>query len=120
MVKAGWPTPGLAGPELANFIYNNSLRPLGIGVLIGAAVMSMLLSLPIIWAALRGLSLVVPSASSTAVGEATELSPPTVVDQLAGGRSSCSFWPPGRPPTCRCGDSCSPPWEAPSGWASPP
>ena len=60
MVWAEWPPARLAGTDLVDFIYSNALRPLGIGVLIGGALMSMVVSLPIIVSALRSLSHVMP------------------------------------------------------------
>ncbi len=65
VVWAGWPTPGLAGAELVDFIYTHSLRPLGIGMLIGSAGIAMLLSMPIILAALRALSHVVSDRATS-------------------------------------------------------
>lgn len=61
VVWAGWPTPGLEGAALVDFIYAESLRPLGIGVLIGGALMAMMVSLPMIVSALRALSHVAPA-----------------------------------------------------------
>ncbi|MBF0462544.1 MAG: OPT/YSL family transporter [Magnetococcales bacterium] len=84
MVWAGWPTSGLAGAELVDFIYSNALRPLGIGVLIGSAGMSMVLSMPIILAALRALSAVVPSAGTGSGSERTEMSPWVLLAGLVG------------------------------------
>ena len=65
MVWAGWPTPGLAGADLVDFIYSKSLRPLGIGVLIGGALMAMLVSMPIILSALRSLYHASPALGGT-------------------------------------------------------
>ncbi|MBF0583830.1 MAG: OPT/YSL family transporter [Magnetococcales bacterium] len=65
VVWAGWPTAGLTGSGLADFIYTSSLRPLGIGLLIGSAAMSMLLTMPIILTAFRALSHALPTAATT-------------------------------------------------------
>jgi putative OPT family oligopeptide transporter len=74
MVHAGWTDPALAPAELVEFIYSKSLRPLGIGVLIGAAMMAMLLTLPIIVAALRSVAQAVRSAGEGS-GKSSEISP---------------------------------------------
>ncbi|MBF0099234.1 MAG: OPT/YSL family transporter, partial [Magnetococcales bacterium] len=81
MVHAGWSDPALGSAELVEFIYSTSLRPLGIGVLIGAAIMAMLLTLPIIVAALRSVAQAVRSAGG---GKNSEISPWLLLAGLVG------------------------------------
>lgn len=68
VVWAGWPAPGLKDLALVDFIYSQSLRPLGIGILIGAALMAMVVSMPVILSALRSLSRAVPSMAFSGTG----------------------------------------------------
>ena len=61
-VQLGWVpnSTGLAGQELAvmqkGFIYSNMLRPLGIGMLIGGALMGAVLALPVLKTVFKSLS----------------------------------------------------------------
>ena len=73
IVWAGWPTPGLEQAGLVDFIYDQSLRPLGIGLLIGGAIMAMVVSMPIVLSALRSLYHVAPTQGSVAANDRTEL-----------------------------------------------
>lgn len=54
-VALGW-TPDLSEAELTHYIFNNMLSPLGIGILIGAACMEVIIAYPAIKSALRTLS----------------------------------------------------------------
>lgn len=56
-VHAGWTPPELHGPQLAGFIYGKMLRPLGIGALIGGALMGVVVAFPAIRSALRSLAM---------------------------------------------------------------
>lgn len=73
VVWAGWPTTGLVQADLVDFIYSKSLRPLGIGVLIGGALMAMVMSMPVILSALRSLYQAVPSMGKTKEKGRTEM-----------------------------------------------
>ncbi|MEO5339785.1 MAG: OPT/YSL family transporter [Magnetococcus sp. MYC-9] len=84
VVGAGWTTPGLSGSEQLSFVYDSALRPLGIGMLIGAAIMAMLLSMPIILTALRALSHAVPAGGAARGAGRTELSGWVLLAGLAG------------------------------------
>ncbi|WP_130470037.1 OPT/YSL family transporter [Candidatus Magnetaquicoccus inordinatus] len=83
MVHASWLNPQLANAELVEFIYNKSLRPLGIGVLIGAAIMAMLLTLPIIVAALRSVAQAVGESRAQGA-KSNEISPWLLLSGLLG------------------------------------
>ncbi len=61
-VSAGWTHPSLPAAQQAEFVYQSMLRPLGIGALIGGALMGVVLSFPAIRSALRALA----KATSTA------------------------------------------------------
>lgn len=52
-VTLGWLPQGLSGVEQSEFLHQAMLRPLGIGVLIGAAFMELFLNLPMLKAALH-------------------------------------------------------------------
>jgi len=54
-VMLGW-TPDLPEAELTDYIFNKMLSPLGIGILIGAAFMEVIVAFPAIKSALRALS----------------------------------------------------------------
>ncbi|MBF0183384.1 MAG: OPT/YSL family transporter [Magnetococcales bacterium] len=83
MVQANWPAADLANGALVAFIYDKALRPLGIGVLIGAAIMAMLVSVPMIMAALRSLTQVV-GGSAEQRGKGSEISPWILLAGLLG------------------------------------
>ncbi|MFT4979529.1 MAG: putative OPT family oligopeptide transporter [Myxococcota bacterium] len=55
-VLSGWTPPDIEGVELAGYIYSSMLRPLGIGALIGGALMGVVVSFPAIQSALRSLA----------------------------------------------------------------
>ncbi|MEL6342368.1 MAG: OPT/YSL family transporter, partial [Myxococcota bacterium] len=67
-VGAGWTPDRLAGPELAGFVYGEMLRPLGIGALIGGALMGVVVSFPAILSALRALANATKTAGAGGAG----------------------------------------------------
>lgn len=72
--NAGWvPDTGLAGQEMwqQGTIYGSMLRPLGIGMLIGGALMGVLMALPALRSAIKSLSAAV---QAKAVGGSQEMS----------------------------------------------
>ena len=70
----GWVPDGVAGADLKWAVYGNNLRPVGIGVLIGGALMGVVLSYPALKGAVKSLGAAAKLAKS---GDATndELSP---------------------------------------------
>ncbi|MCB9642963.1 MAG: OPT/YSL family transporter [Myxococcales bacterium] len=61
-VSSGWTHASLPAAEQANLVYQGMLRPLGIGALIGGALMGVVVAFPAIRSALRSLA----NATSTA------------------------------------------------------
>lgn len=55
-VLNGWTPAELSGTELAGYVYSSMLRPLGIGALIGGALMGVVVSFPAIKSALQSLA----------------------------------------------------------------
>ncbi|MCP4136305.1 MAG: peptide transporter [bacterium] len=55
-VAQGWTPAGLSEQELSIYIYKNTLRPLGIGLMIGGALMGVIAALPSIKSAFKSLS----------------------------------------------------------------
>ncbi len=55
-VNLGWTPAGLEGPELQSYVFSNMLRPLGIGTLIGGALMGVVVCFPAIISAFRSLA----------------------------------------------------------------
>jgi uncharacterized oligopeptide transporter (OPT) family protein len=60
----GWTDASLVGSAQEGFVYSNMLRPLGIGVLIGGALMGVIISFPAIKSALRSLAMAAKTAGS--------------------------------------------------------
>jgi len=67
-VNVGWTPIELDGTALVNFVYDNMLRPLGIGVIIGAALMEVVVNFPAIKSAIHSLAIVKRSARCTMSG----------------------------------------------------
>jgi putative OPT family oligopeptide transporter len=63
-VNMGWTDASLVGSAQEGFVYSNMLRPLGIGVLIGGALMGVIISFPAIKSALRSLAMAAKTAGS--------------------------------------------------------
>lgn len=63
-VNMGWTDASLSGGAQAGFVYSNMLRPLGIGILIGGALMGVVVSFPAIKSALRSLAMAAKTAKS--------------------------------------------------------
>ena len=76
-VALGWvPDAGLAGQDVwqADVIYSSMLRPLGIGVLVGGALMGVVLSFPAMRSAIKSLSAAVQTRAADTAGEPQEMS----------------------------------------------
>ena len=69
-VGAGWTPPELSGPDRAGHIYGAMLRPLGIGTLIGGALMGVVVSFPAITSAIRSLATATKTAGAGAGSKA--------------------------------------------------
>tara|TARA_B100000609_G_scaffold197025_1_gene193405 strand:- start:18476 stop:20293 length:1818 start_codon:yes stop_codon:yes gene_type:complete len=63
-VGAGWTPAGMTGGDLSGFVYSQMLRPLGIGALIGGALMGVIVAFPAIKSALRSLAMATKTASA--------------------------------------------------------
>ena len=63
-VNLGWTPEGMEGEELQKFVFSEMLRPLGIGTLIGGALMGVVVCFPAIISAFRSLA----SAAKTGSG----------------------------------------------------
>ncbi|MCP4700649.1 MAG: peptide transporter [Gammaproteobacteria bacterium] len=92
-VAAGWTPPTLDGQAVADFIYGHMLRPLGIGVLIGAALMEVIVNFPVIKSAFYSLTAAAQGHTSekqVKTGAGREEMPPWVL--LAGGGGAVAFF----------------------------
>jgi putative OPT family oligopeptide transporter len=88
-VLAGW-TPPLEGQALADFIYGNMLRPLGIGIILGSAFMEVFVNFPAIKSAI--LSLMAASRSgSVTTGKGSDEAPMSVLLVTGGIAVVCFF-----------------------------
>ncbi len=75
-MTSGWvPDPGAPGQEgwQTGYLFFNLLRPVGIGLLIGGALMGVIVALPAIKSAIKGLSATVQARGAATVGPAQEL-----------------------------------------------
>ena len=57
MIHLAWVPPELSGTQITSFIHSNMTRPLGIGMLIGGSLISIVLTLPAIKATLKSFNL---------------------------------------------------------------
>ncbi len=80
----GWVGAELAAAEKADFIYDNMLRPLGIGALVGGAIMGVVMAFPAIRSAFRSLAQATRTAATGALVGADELKLPTLLAGLVG------------------------------------
>jgi len=87
-VSVGWTPVELEGTALADFIYGEMLRPLGIGILIGAAFMEVVVNFPAIKSAFYALA----AASRTASRSMTGLDEIPFWVLLAGGGAAIVFF----------------------------
>jgi putative OPT family oligopeptide transporter len=86
-VNIGWTPIELDGTALVDFIYGQMLRPLGIGVIIGAALMEVIVNFPAIKSAIYSLAMAKRSARCTG---GTDEMPFWVL--LAGGGAAIMFF----------------------------
>lgn len=63
-VNSGWLPAGLSGGQQVGFLYGNMLRPLGIGALIGGALMGVIVAFPAIRSAIRSLMMAAKTAKA--------------------------------------------------------
>ncbi len=66
-VQSGWLAPDIVGMEQVDFVYGKMLRPLGIGTLVGGALMGVVTAFPAIKSAFRSLAGAAKSAKSGGV-----------------------------------------------------
>ncbi|QDV65651.1 OPT family oligopeptide transporter [Crateriforma conspicua] len=78
-VASGWIPADLAVDETAGFIYSKMLRPLGIGVLIGGALMGVVTSFPAIKGAIGSLASATKTAGSGKVVGSDEMKLPVLI-----------------------------------------
>lgn len=78
-VNLGWTPQGMEGPELQNYVFSNMLRPLGIGTLIGGALMGVVVCFPAILSAFRALAGAAKTGSAGASGNAGDEMPLNIV-----------------------------------------
>lgn len=81
-VQLGWTPP--ATQEPSGFIYSSMLRPLGIGALVGGALMGVVMSFPAIKSALRSLATAARTAGSGSKIGSDELSLTTLIAGTVG------------------------------------
>jgi putative OPT family oligopeptide transporter len=87
-VNIGWTPIELDGTALVDFVYGQMLRPLGIGVIIGAALMEVVVNFPAIKSAIYSLAMAKRSATHSMGG--TDEMPFWVL--LAGGGAAILFF----------------------------
>lgn len=63
-VHSGWLPAGLSGDQQVDFLYSYMLRPLGIGALIGGALMGVIVAFPAIRSAIRSLMMATKTAGA--------------------------------------------------------
>ena len=67
-VNLGWTPDGLEGAKLQGYIFSNMLRPLGIGTLVGGALMGVVVCFPAIASAFRSLADAAKTGSAGGTG----------------------------------------------------
>ena len=78
-VQLGWVNAPAPGAELSGIIYSEMLRPLGIGVLIGGALMGVVTAFPAIRSALRSLASAARTAGAGSQVGGDEMKLPTLI-----------------------------------------
>jgi putative OPT family oligopeptide transporter len=78
-VSLGWTPADLSAVQRSGFIYGSMLRPLGIGVLIGGALMGVVTAFPAIKSALRSLASATRTAGAGSRVGADEMKLPTLI-----------------------------------------